>query len=425
MGSYRGECSNVVSRYYKEVNVKHLFLVFTFAAIVLYAGLAVAGNIEGDFGESCNTVCSAAGGTCNGPDTQANTYPGCPTAKETISTGGVCKHRGGCPWNMPDFKRLCACDGVGGGPPPTWFDTLTSSQQASIIWKSDAERNDFYDWTYNVEICDVDEPDYPNCFLYPGGNSCVDHEEVNTCNDPQSDNTATINSSIVHSGNQSVKTRIINVGIKNPNCDPISHDDCDPSAVRLFRSTDKPWDDCTGGVCGNYLADLYPNGLYFSNWMYFPHEYEEMWWWNIFQFKSRNASGNSTSLHALNVEWNYGGEFMQFYIGCTGCPQSTYLVGPVPVAQWIHVECFYNPGLDPNGSMTWWIDGQQVLQVSGSPTMLPGPGGENSFGWAIGNDTDYIEGPEGWARPPSTTTTRPSAPSGSAPVSNAVNDLPA
>jgi hypothetical protein len=40
----------------------------------------------------------------------------------------------------------------------------------------------------------------------------------------------------------------------------------------------------------------------------------------------------------------------------------------VPVEQWFQLEAFYRPANDATGRLTFWLDGQQVVDIAGAST---------------------------------------------------------
>jgi hypothetical protein len=53
----------------------------------------------------------------------------------------------------------------------------------------------------------------------------------------------------------------------------------------------------------------------------------------------------------------------------TGADLSLDVPNPiVPVERWFQVEAFYRAANDNTGRLTYWLDGQQVVDISGAPT---------------------------------------------------------
>ncbi len=247
----------------------------------------------------------------------------------------------------------------------TWFSTLDPALQQSILWSADVETGNLWQWTYAP-----DGMENPNAGggVYNTGGAAV---------------TAAAVTDIVHSGQYAVMARI--TGAINGTT----------RAVRLLRRTDKPWDQ--GG-------SYFPNAAYYSTWLYVPHTYSprrsssNSGWWNIFQFKSSEwdeaqQKNVSVPVWVLNLT-NVNGE-MRLYFYSNYNPPNSFIPNPpvvVPVAQWTHLEVFYEISKQPTGRVILWVNGHQILDLPQVITStIRGPGGfDAEFG--IGNYTNHVTG---------------------------------
>ncbi|NNL84283.1 MAG: hypothetical protein HKP27_01455 [Myxococcales bacterium] len=241
-----------------------------------------------------------------------------------------------------------------------WLETLPPELQKSVLWLGDHEEGDTSDWANPA-------------FQHHGGGI------FNTGTATEAE--AKASNEQAHSGEYSVKTTIRRA----------FQSQYGKKAVRLFRWTNRSWDD--GG-------EFFPKEAYYSTWMYFPHTYNPdkspPWdpgdggWWNVFQFKSDDANGESQPIWNLHVDYDDEGDFMYFYLR-TGAnkPAGHYqaLPRPIPVGRWFHVEAFYRQSAQPTGEIQIWVDGEPTFSVENVRTILSG-----QVGWAVGNYTDHITG---------------------------------
>ncbi len=241
-----------------------------------------------------------------------------------------------------------------------WLDELPLDVASALLWRGDVEEGALSDWTY------------PS-FQYPGGgvfNTGVPPEAVSVAS-----------SDVAHSGVYSARASISGVYRAQNGS----------RAVRLFRWTDRPWDDGGG---------YFPAVAYYSTWVYFPRTYNPNkyppWdpgdggWWNIFQFKSDDASGVSQPIFTLNVDHDDATGSMRLYLYTNyNEPHSWAAAVPLalPVGRWVHIEALYSQSADDSGRVAFWQDGRLLLLVPRARTILAQPAT-----WSINNYTDHIVG---------------------------------
>ncbi len=241
-----------------------------------------------------------------------------------------------------------------------WIDSLSPAIQSCILWSADHEEGNLRDWHFD------DQDNAGGGVFNTGG---------------LGETEAIASSVVAHSGQFAAKTTIANA-IRAEN---------GPRAVRLLRWTDTAW---TAG------GRNFPAEAYYSVWMYFPRTYnpnkQAPWdpgdggWWNVFQFKANDASGESRSMWTLNVELDEGLGNMQFYLSGAAQSYAQENPKPVPAQQWVHVEVFYRyTSLPTGGAIVVWQDGELILNVQGVQTAhVP----EEGPIWGVGNYTDHIAG---------------------------------
>ena len=159
-----------------------------------------------------------------------------------------------------------------------------------------------------------------------------------------------------------------------------------------MRWTDKPWDQ--GGK-------FFPSSAYYGVWMRLDKNYSTIntntssgGWWNVFQFKSYDKSGQGQPVWVLNIGNDKKSGKMHFYLYSKhNKPANIAQKVPValPVDRWFHVEVLYVQSKNElaNGSITVWQDGQLILEAANVKTVLAG----NAV-WGVGNYTDHISGGE-------------------------------
>jgi hypothetical protein len=240
-----------------------------------------------------------------------------------------------------------------------WIETLPPETAASILWHGDHEEGTLFDWD------DENNRHNHGAGIFNTGS--------------ETDAVARAVETHPFSGKFCAQATIHNAFGGNMGA----------KAVRLMRWTDKPWDQ--GG--GNF-----PRTAYYGVWIRLDRTYStqhdngESGWWNVFQFKSEDENKESQPTWVLNVGSEPTTGKMRFYLfraieRPVAFQQKKPI--PIPVGQWFHVEARYVQSTDgkPNGSVTVWQDGQEILSVEDQKTVLASPPT-----WGIGNYTDHITG---------------------------------
>jgi hypothetical protein len=127
--------------------------------------------------------------------------------------------------------------------------------------------------------------------------------------------------------------------------------------------------------------------LYYSVWYFFPKHYIAPNWWNMFQWKSRNATRNDP-FYILNVGNSGAGGAMRFYLYDWQRKRShAQGVMDVPVGRWFQVEAFYRCAADGSGRVLFWQDGQLLFDVAGESTRY----GDGNCEWSVTNYSDLVD----------------------------------
>jgi len=116
-----------------------------------------------------------------------------------------------------------------------------------------------------------------------------------------------------------------------------------------------------------------PAEAYYSAWYYLPRSVSVGTFWVIFKFRTRGTaddSSSTTELYDLDLATLPSGEMtLRLYDHGTMADIPLDVASPiVPVESWFQLEAFYRPAADATGHLTFWLDGQQVLDLNGPLT---------------------------------------------------------
>jgi hypothetical protein len=116
-----------------------------------------------------------------------------------------------------------------------------------------------------------------------------------------------------------------------------------------------------------------PAEAYYSAWYYLPYSVSVGTFWVIFKFRMRtNADDPNTAgeLYDMDLATMTTGEMtLRLYDHRTGADRPLDVPNPiVPVEQWFQLEAFYRAANDDTGRLTYWLDGQQVVDIAGAPS---------------------------------------------------------
>ena len=118
-----------------------------------------------------------------------------------------------------------------------------------------------------------------------------------------------------------------------------------------------------------------PAEAYYSAWYYLPRSVSVGTFWVLFKFRERTNADDPTTaaeLYDMDLATLPSGEMtLLLYDHTTSANISLAVADPlVPVEAWFQLEAFYRAANDATGRLTFWLNGQQVVDVTGptSPT---------------------------------------------------------
>jgi polysaccharide lyase-like protein len=126
--------------------------------------------------------------------------------------------------------------------------------------------------------------------------------------------------------------------------------------------------------------------LRYSAWHYFPKQYRVGQYWNIIQWKSKTGRGRNDPFFILNVGNRPDGS-MYFYVYDWQRRRSysqEHL--NLPVGKWFRLEAYYQCTGDDTGQVTFWQDGQLLIDISNVQTRYP----NGDCQWSINNYSDGL-----------------------------------
>jgi hypothetical protein len=116
-----------------------------------------------------------------------------------------------------------------------------------------------------------------------------------------------------------------------------------------------------------------PPSAYYSAWYYLPYSVSVGTFWVIFKFRMRtdaNDASTAGELYDMDLATLPSGEMtLELYDHRTAGDLPLDVSNPiVPVEQWFQLEAFYRAANDDTGHLTYWLNGQQVVDIAGAPT---------------------------------------------------------
>ena len=120
-----------------------------------------------------------------------------------------------------------------------------------------------------------------------------------------------------------------------------------------------------------------PVQAYYSAWYYLPRTISVGTFWILFKFRLRTDAGDPNTedefydLELVNAA--DGSLTFLLYDHQSGADVPIVTPAPVvPVSVWFQIEAFYRNAQDDTGRLTIWLNGQEIVDVSGRP-MAPTP----------------------------------------------------
>ena len=128
-----------------------------------------------------------------------------------------------------------------------------------------------------------------------------------------------------------------------------------------------PGDGTRGSAVLSRQGTDLPDEGYYSAWFYFPRSVSGSYW-VIFKFRMRTAPDDPQSageLYDLNLTSLPSGEMtLSLYNHRTASVTPLDVPDPiVPVAAWFHIEAYFRNRPGAGERVTYWIDGQQILDI--------------------------------------------------------------
>ena len=132
-------------------------------------------------------------------------------------------------------------------------------------------------------------------------------------------------------------------------------------------------DTSAGGVQENSLlsrAGGLPQEAYYSAWYYLPRSVTVGTFWVIFKFRLRGVDTDASTeaeFYDLDLlELPTGEMTVVLYNHRTAGNIALDVPDPVvPVGAWFQVEAFYRNANDTSGRLTYWLDGRQIIDITG------------------------------------------------------------
>jgi hypothetical protein len=119
-------------------------------------------------------------------------------------------------------------------------------------------------------------------------------------------------------------------------------------------------------------SGLLPEEAYYSAWYYLPRSVAVNGFWVIFKLRLRRAVDDPTTedeLYDLDLSGQPSGEmalFLYDHRAAVAVPLDVPAPA-VPIDRWFQIEAFYRNAQDDTGRVTYWLDGQAIVDVRGKP----------------------------------------------------------
>lgn len=120
---------------------------------------------------------------------------------------------------------------------------------------------------------------------------------------------------------------------------------------------------------------------YYSAWYFFPRVWRPKVYWNVFQWKTKVDADTNDPTFVLNVGARRGRMYLYLYDAVRARPAGDAKID-LPTGRWVHIEAFYRFATDNSGRVTFWQDGQQILDVQGVQTQFPSSD-QNARQWSV------------------------------------------
>jgi hypothetical protein len=121
-----------------------------------------------------------------------------------------------------------------------------------------------------------------------------------------------------------------------------------------------------------FRSGVLPNDAYFRVWMYIPQNYTIGLYWNVFEFQGRTDPADPSSygyLWSLNLKQASNGEMSWYLFDDIRQRNVSAPTMVAPIRRWFLVEAFMHQAMDNSGRVTFWIDGNLLVDVTGVSTV--------------------------------------------------------
>ena len=121
-----------------------------------------------------------------------------------------------------------------------------------------------------------------------------------------------------------------------------------------------------------YRSGVLPNDAYFRVWMYIPQRYTIGLYWNVFEFQGRTDPANPSSyvyLWSLDLQASSGDMSWYLFDDQRAVQYNPTVTTVAPIGRWFLVEAFMHQATDNTGRVTFWIDGNPLVDVTGVSTV--------------------------------------------------------
>jgi hypothetical protein len=123
-----------------------------------------------------------------------------------------------------------------------------------------------------------------------------------------------------------------------------------------------------------------PDEAFYSAYYFFPEDVTPGdSWWIVMQWKDEEAGVTLHPTWMVNAwDWENGGE-MRFTlrrgVGSDNQPIMPHVVEAsapmvIPLGRWVHLECYYEWSIEPEGRVACWQDGVPIWDLTGVRTDL-------------------------------------------------------
>ena len=165
--------------------------------------------------------------------------------------------------------------------------------------------------------------------------------------------------------------------LNDQNIMEVSSEDAHKSALSAKLITYAPPGVFQGNVSFSRTGYL-PTEAYYSAWYNLPRTVSVGVYWVIMKFRQRTVVDDASTereLFDLNLKTlGSGGMSLRVYSHQNGGGDLALSVPEdpvVPVGPWFQIEAFYRAAADSSGRLTFWLDGQQILDLRGPTGPTP------------------------------------------------------